>query len=66
MTDHRKYDADLVASMRSVARMMEKRSAKVAVVLRQGADRIEALGRAVDYTDQSAQQPDIQPASTPI
>ena len=63
----RKYDQDLASSMRLLATSIAKRSQKIALTLRMGADRLEALSTALPLTgpDPTATTPFAQPASTP-
>ena len=62
----RKLDADLVKSLRAIARPVGARSGKLGIVVRMAADRIEQLRRELDQSAVSGPQADIQPASTPI
>jgi hypothetical protein len=62
----RKLDADLVKSLRHIARQLDRRSAKLGIVIRMAAERIEALSRDLDRTPAPGPQADNQPASTPI
>jgi len=62
----RKHDADLAKALRNAAHHLEKRSAKLGIVLRTAAERIEALNRDLDRVAAPGPQADIQPASTPI
>jgi hypothetical protein len=54
----RQYDTDLVRSMRETANWVAARSGKVALVLRQGADRLELLSTTTPVVD-----PEITAAS---
>lgn len=54
-------DRDLIKSLRNAAYWADKRSLKLATILRMAADRIEKL----DPQPQPASQPDNQPASAP-
>ena len=62
----RKLDADLVKSLRNIARQLEKRSGRLGIMIKMAADRIEALNRDLDQTSASGSQADNQPASAPI
>jgi hypothetical protein len=65
----RKYDLDLIASMRQMSQQIVPRSRKIADALKVAADRLDALSSAapVEPAPQLAQdgQPIHQPASTP-
>ena len=64
----RKYDRDLVASMRRMALSIEPRSRKISDALKQAAERLDALSSAapVEPAPQLAQDGNLikQPAST--
>jgi hypothetical protein len=54
----RQYDLDLVKSMRTMARQIERRSKKIATTLRMAADRIDALSREAPIITPPASTPD--------
>lgn len=53
----RQYDVKLIKSARSAAKLVAKRSQKIALIINQLCDRLDALS--------SAAQIETQPASTP-
>ena len=65
----RKYDTDLIASMRRMSQRIEPRSRQISDALKVAADRLDALSSAapVEPTPQLAQDGQLvqQPASTP-